>query len=101
MMAPKVAVPMPSRVKPPSVSLKLPAPSTRATATVIRLRGFGEIDPVLDPDPARRRGDQAEHHDREAAEHRHREWCRISAPNFGEKPSRIAITAATTKTSVE
>ena len=38
MMQPNVAVPMPSSVKPPSVSLKLPAPRTSATATVMRLR---------------------------------------------------------------
>src|SRR6266436_8790055 len=34
--------------------------------------GLRKIDPVLDPDAARRRSDQPEHHDRQSADHRAR-----------------------------
>jgi hypothetical protein len=36
-IAPKVAVPMPPMLKPPRLRVKLPAPSTSVTATIIRL----------------------------------------------------------------
>ncbi len=36
-IAPKVAVPIPPNVKPPSVRAKSPAPSTKVTATIIKL----------------------------------------------------------------
>ena len=73
-----------------TLSLKLPAPSTSATATVMRLRGFEKSTRFSTQIRARGRGDQAEHHDRQAAEHRPGNGRRCSAPNFGEKPSRIA-----------
>jgi hypothetical protein len=59
-----------------------------------------EVDPVVDPDLGARHGDQAEHHDAHAAHHRQRNRL-DHAPNLGEKPSTMAISAATTNTAVE
>ena len=99
-MQPNVAVPMPSSVKPATVSLKLPAPSTSATATVMRLRALEKstrfstqmrpavaaISPntTIESPPSTGPG-----------------MVRISAPNFGEKPSRIAMIAAAMNSAVE
>ena len=99
-MAPNVAVPIPPSVKPASFSVKSPAPSTSVTAATIRLRLSAKstrlstqmrapaaaIRPntTIDTPPSTAAGIA---------------W--ISAPNLGEKPSRIAISAATTNTSVD
>src|SRR5919112_333103 len=92
MMAPKVAVPIPSRVKPPTFSLKLPAPSTSATATVIRLRGFEKstrFSTQIRPAAAAMRPKTTI--DRPPSTETGIVW--MSAPNFGENPSRIAMHA--------
>ena len=99
-IAPKVAVPIPPNVKPPSVRAKSPAPSTKVTATIIKLPFWLKstlfctqirapataISPntTIDAPPITAAGIV---------------W--ISAPNFGEKPNSMAMTAAATNTSVE
>ena len=91
---------MPPRVKPPIGSARLPAPIVTAAPTVTRLRGFEkstwfctQMRPAVaairpktttDSPPSTGAG-----------------MVRISAPNLGEKPSAIATSAATTKTTVE
>ena len=61
---------------------------------------IAEIDLVHHPDTGAGHGDQAKHHDRHAAQHGRRDGL-DQAPNLGEKPSTMAIRAATTKTRVE
>ena len=60
---------MPPSVKPATLSVKSPAPSTSVTAATIRLRFSAEVDAVVDPDLRARRRDEPEHDDRDAAEH--------------------------------
>src|SRR5215203_4812929 len=86
--------------EPPSVSLKLPAPSTRATATVMRLRGSEKstrFSTQIRPAVAAMRPNTTI--ERPPSTGTGMVW--ISAPNFGEKPRRIAIRAAATKSRVE
>jgi methyl-accepting chemotaxis protein-1 (serine sensor receptor) len=60
-----------------------------------------EVHLVHHPDAGPGDGDEAEHHHRHAAQHGRREWSGSSAPNLGENPSTMAISAAITNTSVE
>src|SRR5215471_16793566 len=96
MIAPKVAVPIPPRVKPANFRLRSPAPATKLDPTVIRLTvllkstlfstqmrpAVAAINPntTIDKPPITGVG-----------------IVKINAPNFGEKPSKIANSAATTK----
>src|ERR671910_495000 len=88
MIAPKVAVPMPSSVKPPSVSLKLPAPSTSATATVMRFFGSEKstrFSTQIRPAAAAIKPNTTI--DKPPSTGTGMVW--MSAPNFGEKPGRV------------
>ncbi len=78
-----------------NLSVRSPAPAMSATATaVIRFAGSPKSHLVLDLDPAGHRRNQPEQHDRVAADDGTRDRQGISAPNFGEKPSRIDTMAA-------
>ena len=92
---------MPPSVKPPSFERKSPAPSVSVTAAVMRLRAREKstwfCTQMRPPVAAIRPNTTID----SAAQHRRRESVMISAPNLGEKPSTIAISAATTNSSVE
>lgn len=95
-----VAVPIPPISKSPIFTVKLPAPMVSAAATVRRLRLWLKSTlfspqiraPVtaIRPNRTIARPPRTAHG-----------IVPIRAPNFGEKPSTIATTAAITKTSVE
>ena len=100
MMAPKVAVPMPPSWKLPKCRLKSPAPRISVTAATMRLpfwlkstwwstqkRAPATVirpNTTMDTPPSTAGG-----------------MVEMAAPNLGEKPSRMAASAAITKISVE
>src|SRR5690554_676663 len=100
MIAPNVAVPMPSSLKAPNAIEKLPAPSTNVTAATIRflllLKSTWLTTQIRAPATAIRPKTTTDIPPRTGPGI---SWIR--APNFGEKPSKMAMPAAMTNTSDE
>ena len=99
-MAPKVAVPMPPSAKSPNLSVKSPVPSTRVMAATSRFllseKSTRLSTQILAPATAIRPNTTILTPPITGSGIA---WT--TAPNFGEKPSTMAIMAATTKIAVE
>jgi hypothetical protein len=91
---------MPPSAKPPNLSVKSPVPSTSVIAATIRLR-FCEKSTLLSTQILAPAAAISPNTTIDTPPITGSGMAWITAPNLGEKPSTLAISAATTNTAVE